>query len=83
MHQAFKLLKYIDSEYAFSHRSVKSLGHIKNYAMIIIFLYGESHYEGRDMGMGEYIAYVDRDSKRYICFWFKEGKVREIEWMLI
>ncbi|KOS68933.1 hypothetical protein AEA09_10500 [Lysinibacillus contaminans] len=49
----------------------------------VINKYGESYYEGRDMGMGEFIAYVDRDSKRYIRFWLNEGKVREIEFMLI
>ncbi|MFJ7738358.1 hypothetical protein ACIQ2D_18745 [Lysinibacillus sp. NPDC097287] len=50
---------------------------------VVINKYGESYYECRDMGMGEYIAYVDRDSKRYIRFWLQEGKVREIEFMLI
>lgn len=49
---------------------------------VVINKFGESYYECRDMGMGEYIAYVDRDSNRYIRFWLKEGKVREIEFML-
>ncbi|KOS68936.1 membrane protein [Lysinibacillus contaminans] len=37
--QAWKLLKYIDSENAFSTRSVMSLGQIKNYAIAINVLY--------------------------------------------
>ena len=45
---------------------------------VVINKYGESYYGCRDMGMGEYIAYVDRDSKRYIRFWLEEGKVREL-----
>lgn len=39
LYQALKLLKYIDSKNAFSQCSVMSLRHIKNYAMIIIFVY--------------------------------------------
>lgn len=39
LYQAFKLLKYIDTENAFSTRSVLSLGQIKNYAIAIIVLY--------------------------------------------
>ena len=45
----------------------------------VIKKYGESYYKGREMGIGDYIAYVDRDSKRHILFWLEEGKVREIE----
>lgn len=49
----------------------------------VIKKYGESYYESRDMGIGKYIAYVDRDSKMQLRFWLEEGKVREIEFMLI
>ena len=45
----------------------------------VIKKYGESYYEGRDMGIGKFIAYVDRDSKRHIRFWLEKGKVRAIE----
>lgn len=37
--QTFKLLNYIESENAFSNRSVMSLSQIKNYAFLIIALY--------------------------------------------
>lgn len=39
LYQTFKLLNYIESENAFSKRSVMSLGHIKNCAFSIIALY--------------------------------------------
>jgi len=45
----------------------------------VIKKYGESYYDGRDMGIGKYIAYVDRDSRRHMRFWLEEGKVRSIE----
>ena len=45
----------------------------------VIKKYGESFYKGREMGIGDYIAYVDRDSKRHILFWLEEGKVSKIE----
>jgi len=42
---------------------------------LIIQKYGANYYKGRDMGVGEYIVYVDRDSKRCILFWLESGKV--------
>ncbi|KPU44098.1 hypothetical protein OXPF_22650 [Oxobacter pfennigii] len=40
LHQAFKLLCYIDKNKAFSEASVNSLKHIKYYASIIGIIYG-------------------------------------------
>ncbi len=32
-----------------------------------------------EMGIGKFIAYVDRDSKKHIRFWLEDEKVKEIE----
>ncbi|MFJ5622374.1 hypothetical protein ACIQD3_06425 [Peribacillus loiseleuriae] len=50
---------------------------------VVIEKYGEHYYKGRDMGMGEYIGYLDKPSKKTLLFWHEKGKVTEIEFKLI
>ncbi|MEH7062013.1 hypothetical protein V7052_26475 [Bacillus wiedmannii] len=45
----------------------------------VIKKYGGSYYTGIEMGIGKFIAYVDRDSKRHIRFWLEDEQVKEIE----
>lgn len=46
---------------------------------LLIQTYGDNYYKGREMGMGEYLIYVDRNAKRKLCFWIEDGKVRAID----
>ncbi|MEH6942470.1 hypothetical protein [Bacillus sp. JJ722] len=46
----------------------------------VIETYGKSYYSNKEMGMGQYIGYVDRKNKRELRFWHEDGIVTEIEY---
>ena len=46
---------------------------------LLIQTYGDNYDKGREMGIGEYLIYVDRNAKRTLCFWIESGKVRSID----
>ena len=45
---------------------------------VIINKYGDDYYKSREMGMGDYIVYVDRVSKRYLRFWLENGEYGQL-----
>ncbi len=70
-------IEFIESSLS-NHETSKKIKVNDNEKMIIT-KYGANYYKGRDMGMGDYIVYVDRASKRYLRFWLESGEVRAIE----
>lgn len=74
-------IEFIESSLS-NHETSKKIK-VTDSEKMIIKKYGANYYTGRDMGMGDYIVYVDRASKRYLRFWLESEEVRAIELKVI